>query len=221
LKTSRFATENYLKAAVKALAEPGRDRIRTGELAQLMGVTAGTATAMMDKLEREGYLDYEPRRGCTLTDAGRAYGLRILRRHRLLETFLFRVLGLNWSAMHEEAENLEHSASDKLIDVIDAYLGFPKQDPHGEDIPGKGQQHYEINDIPLASLEEGTRVRITRIDGSGDILSYYQREGLLPDTEVHILKKDQVTGLVFLSVAGQELTLAETALKGLFTKNEK
>lgn len=215
---SRFATENYLKALVKALSEPDRDRIRTGELAQLMGVTSGTATAMMDKLSKDGYLDYEPRRGCTLTDAGRAYGLRIIRRHRLLETFLFRVLGLDWYDIHEEAENLEHSASDKLIEVIDAYLGHPERDPHGDEIPGKDQQCYVLNDISLASLEEGSRVSIARIDGDGGVLSYYQREGLLPGAEIQILHKDTDAGLVVLAVAGRERTMALKALKGVFTK---
>lgn len=189
LMISEYTTENYLKTIVKALAEPGKDRIGTGELARLLGVTPGTATVMVKKLEREGYLEYESHQGCALTEAGRVYGLRILRRHRLLESFLAQTLGLDWSDVHEEAENLEHAVSDHLIDIIDAYLSHPSRDPHGALIPAKAQKEYTLSDIQLSSCLEGAKVRIVRIDRNKSSLAYCQSEGLLPEVELSIIKK--------------------------------
>lgn len=215
---SEYATENYLKTIVKALAEPGRERIGTGELARLLGVTSGTVTVMLKKLEGEGYLEYESHQGCSLTEKGRMYGLRVLRRHRLLETFLVGILDLDWSDVHEEAENLEHAASERLIDAIDAYLGHPPRDPHGDPIPAKAQREYTIWDVPLSALGEGEAVRIVRIDGDKGALSYYRSEGLVPGTELRVLAKREDAGLASLSIGGREATFALSALEGVFVE---
>lgn len=213
---SQYATENYLKAIVKALADPERDRLGTGELARLLGVTAGTATVMVKKLQKEGHLEYESHKGCALTRKGLAYGLRVIRRHRILETFLHDILGLGWEEMHEEAENLEHAASDKLIDRLDAYLGHPERDPHGDPIPKANQASYSLIDKPLSSAAEGSRATILRIDGDMDALNYYRKAGLLPGTAVHIVKRDAAAGLAVVTVDGAEQTLALSALEGIF-----
>jgi DtxR family Mn-dependent transcriptional regulator len=214
-----LATENYLKAIVKALAEPGKERIGTGEIARLVGVTPGTATVMVKKLEREGYVAYESHRGCALTGKGRTYGLRVLRRHRLLETFLARVLDLDWADIHEEAENLEHAVSERLIDAIDAYLGHPVRDPQGDPIPEKAQREYTIRDVPLSTLAEGERVQIVRIDGDKGALAYYRSEGLVPGTELRVVAKREDAGLVTLSLPGREATFALSALEGVFAES--
>lgn len=213
---SEFATENYLKAIVKALAEPGKDRVGTGELARLLGVTSGTATAMIQKLEGLGYLDYESHRGCSLTEAGRSYGLRVLRRHRILEAFLAKVLGIDGDSVHDEAESLEHAASEKLIDAIDAFLGHPERDPNGDPIPSKGQLEYVVDDIPIAELAEGKTARISRIAGEKTQREYYQREGLVPGASVRVLGRDAPAGLIQLSIAGKKAAFALSALAGVF-----
>jgi DtxR family Mn-dependent transcriptional regulator len=213
---SELATENYLKAIVKALAEPGKERVGTGELARLLKVTSGTATVMLKKLERLGFLEYEPHRGCALTESGRAYGLRVLRRHRILETFLVRVLGLDWSAVHDEAENLEHAASEKLIDAIDAFLGQPARDPNGDPIPAKAQREYRLDDIPLIESAAGETVRVSRIAGGQSRWAYYRREGLIPGARLRVIRVEPEAGLMTLSFEGKETAFALSALSGVY-----
>lgn len=215
---SEYATENYLKAIVKALAPSGRERLGTGDLARLLGVTSGTATTMIKKLQRLGYVEYESHRGCRLTETGRAYGLRILRRHRLLETFLAGILGLDWADIHDEAENLEHAASEMLIDAIDAYLGKPHRDPHGDPIPSKNQTEYLLGDVPLPTVEEGRETRISRVAGDKERLAYYRSEGLVPGAAVRVEKKRDASGLAVVVVEGREKPLALAALEGVFVE---
>lgn len=216
-----YARENYLKAIVKALAVPERKRIGTGELAGILGVTSGTVTVMLKKLEREGYLKYEPHQGCALTDEGACYGLRVLRRHRILETFLVDTLDLDWADVHEEAELLEHAASERLIDIIDSYLGYPARDPHGDPIPGKRQQKYTLQDTPLASFGEGATARIVRIDGDKNTFAYYRREGLIPGANVCIVRKEVASGLVTLSIRAMESTFALSVLENVFAETNE
>lgn len=215
---SDFATENYLKTIVKALAESGKTRLGTGELSRLLGVTQGTATVMVKKLEREGYLEYESHQGCTLTEKGRVYGLRILRRHRILETFLVHTLHLDWSEVHEEAEKLEHATSDRLIDIIDSHLLHPSRDPHGDIIPSKAQKEYSVCDSPLSSCVPGDCLRIVRIDGDKSSLDYCQKEGLIPQVKVCILSKNADSGLISLRLEERELQCAISALEGVFVE---
>src|SRR5438067_4637292 len=116
-----------------------------------MGVVPGTVTTMVKALSDSGLVDYEPRAGLRLTRGGEQLALHVLRRHRLVELFLVKILGLDWSEVHEEAEELEHAISDKVLERIDALLGHPRVDPHGDPIPSaKGQ----VADAPLTSLAE-------------------------------------------------------------------
>lgn len=213
---SDLATENYLKAIVKALADPEKERIGTGELARLLEVTPGTATVMVKKLERLGFVEYESHRGCTLTDSGRAYGLRVLRRHRILESFLVKVLDLDWNTGHEEAENLEHAASERLIDEIDRFLGHPERDPNGDPIPLKNQSEYSVDDMSLASCAPGQRVRIRRVSGDEDQRAYYRRQGLVPGALVCVLSRDSVAALMTLELAGKAAPFALALLEGVY-----
>ena len=107
-----------------------------GKLATAMGVVPGTATTMMEALADSGLVAYEPRGGVRLTRGGaRVLALHVLRRHRLVELFLVQVLGMDWSEVHPEAEELEHAISDKVLERIDTLLGHPSVDPHGDPIP--------------------------------------------------------------------------------------
>ncbi len=213
---SEFTTENYLKVLVKDLAKTGRDSLSTGEIARLMGVTPGTATSMAKKLEKDGYLTYQSHQGCQLTEQGRLFGIRIIRRHRLLELFLAKTLNLDWTEVHDEAENLEHAVSEKLIDCIDAYLEHPDRDPHGDLIPAKFQSQLRTDDCAFSILAEGQRACISRVEGGKTILSYYKDEGLVPGTRLTLLRRSELSGLVTLDLAGRKLTLAMSAMLGIF-----
>src|SRR4051794_22893709 len=127
--------ENYVKAIYQLSAEGGGEIAATGKLAETLGVSPSTVTSMLKTLSESGLAKYTPYEGARLTGAGRSLALRVLRRHRLIELFLVQTLKFAWDEVHAEAENMEHAVSDLLIDRIDAFLGRPESDPHGDPIP--------------------------------------------------------------------------------------
>src|SRR5580765_6417701 len=127
--------ENYLKQLYLSQQEEPERLVAMGKLAGAMGVVPGTATTMVKALADSGLVSYEPRGGVRLTRAGEQLALHVLRRHRLIELFLVKFLDLDWSEVHAEAEELEHAVSDKVLEKIDALLGHPVVDPHGDPIP--------------------------------------------------------------------------------------
>src|SRR5438874_5345413 len=136
--------ENYLKQIYLEQQAAPELLVPMGKLAMLMGVVPGTATSMVKALADSGLVAYEPREGARLTRGGEQLALHVLRRHRLVELFLVKVLGLDWSEVHPEAEELEHAISEKVLAKIDKLLGHPSVDPHGDPIPtAKGKVSEE------------------------------------------------------------------------------
>src|SRR5919201_1884645 len=157
--------ENYLKAIYQGQLQLASDArlVPMGQVASALGVTPGTATTMVKALADSGLADYEPYSGVRLTAAGEKLAGLVLRRHRLVELFLVEVLGMSWAEVHDEAEQLEHVVSERLIERIDEMLGRPTHDPHGDPIPNPdgaiAARHFEnLLTCPLA-----TRLRVTRI----------------------------------------------------------
>ena len=130
-----LTVENYVKTiALIAARDPTRSAVGTGELAQALNVSPGTVTGMLKTLSETNLATYTPYEGARLTDSGQQLAMKVIRRHRLLERFLAETLTMSWDEVHEEAEHMEHAASERLIDRIDAYLGYPAVDPHGDPI---------------------------------------------------------------------------------------
>ena len=158
-----ITVENYLKQLYLEQQNAPDDLVPMGKLATAMGVVPGTATSMVKALADSGLVSYEPRFGAKLTKGGEQLALHVLRRHRLVECFLVKTLGLDWSEVHVEAEELEHAISEKVLEKIDKLLGHPSVDPHGDPIPSaKGKVAAE----PLAALPDvkaGSKVRIARV----------------------------------------------------------
>src|SRR5947199_4018043 len=157
--------ENYLKAIYQGQSSLTHDQrlVPMGQVASALGVTPGTATTMVKALAEAGLVEYEPYSGVRLTAAGEKLAGRVLRRHRLVEAFLVQVMGMSWAEVHEEAEQLEHVVSERLIDRIDAMLGRPTHDPHGDPIPnaeGAITLRYLDN---LLNCPMRTPLRITRL----------------------------------------------------------
>src|SRR3954468_21877629 len=186
--------ENYVKqlylAQQSAPAGPG-ELVSMGRLASAMRVVPGTVTTMVKALADSGLVTYEPRGGVRLTRGGEQLALHVLRRHRLVELFLVKVLGLDWSEVHEEADELEHAISDKVLEKIDAYLGRPSADPHGDPIPtAKGK----LADAPTKSLavcDLNRTVTIARIvDQEPAFLQFVNRCGLMPGVSVKVESRD-------------------------------
>src|SRR6187200_1807422 len=155
--------ENYLKTISLQQDATSEALLPTGQLAQTLGVTPGTATTMVKALADAGLVQYEPYSGVRLTEAGRKLAALVLRRHRLIELFLVRVLGLRWDEVHEEAEKLEHVVSDRLIERIDEMLGRPQADPHGDPIPSRDGELVRRELDSLLTCPLNTSVTVMRV----------------------------------------------------------
>jgi DtxR family Mn-dependent transcriptional regulator len=172
------AVEDYLKAIYRLESEAG-EPVTTNALCGWLGVTAPSASGMLKKLDDLRLVVYVPYRGVHLSEAGRRMALGVIRRHRLLETFLAETLGLSWDKVHNEAEALEHALSPELCEVIAARLGDPRTDPHGDPIPTRDGQMVEAPSENLGSLGPGQRGRVTRVsDRDPGILRFLSERGI-------------------------------------------
>src|SRR5256712_12762293 len=157
--------ETYLKAIYQGQSTLVRDErlVPMGQVAAALGVTPGTATTMVKALAESGLAEYEPYSGVRLTAAGEKLAGLVLRRHRLVELFLVKVMGMSWAEVHDEAEQLEHVVSERLIERIDEMLGRPTHDPHGDPIPTPEGSLTSRQLDNLLTCPVGTRLKVTRI----------------------------------------------------------
>jgi DtxR family Mn-dependent transcriptional regulator len=207
--------ENYLKQIYLVQQEPAAAQgglVPMGRLAAAMSVTPGTATTMIKALSEANLVTYEPRSGVRLTKAGEQLALHVLRRHRLVELFLVKVLGLDWSEVHEEAEHLEHAISEKVLERMDALLGYPSSDPHGDPIPTSKGKVASPKLTSLAECEVGAAVRIARIsDQEPAFLQFLHRSGLTPGVAVSVASRDEQGDSVGVRVGGKTVSLGTGA----------
>lgn len=183
--------ENYLKQVCLEQNRRGADElVPMGRLAEAVGVTPGTATTMVKSLAEAELLRYEPRAGVELTPAGQRLAHRVLRRHRLVEQFLVEVLKMDWSEVHAEAEELEHTISDKVLERIDALLGHPATDPHGSPIPRSDQPLVPDHLPSLDAAPLDTPLTIARIvDHDPEFLRFAETHGLVPGAAVTVTQR--------------------------------
>lgn len=193
------SVEDYLKA-VFALTRR-EEAASTSALAESLGVQPSSVTGMIKRLAGEGLLEHVPYRGVNLTERGHREALRILRRHRVLETYLTERLGFSWDDVHDEAERLEHAASDRLVEAMADALGDPSHDPHGAPIPTAAGE-IEAMDFPtLAQCLPGDRVTVRAVpDEDGDELRAMEARGLRPGVRVVVQGWDHVDGPVTIRV---------------------
>ena len=191
--------EDYLKSLLR-LGDAGSVTVTVGAVAEDLGVTPGTVSSMMRHLGDQGLVDYVPRKSVALRPAGKAAALRVVRRHRLIETFLVRVMKLDWSEVHGEAEVLEHVVSDRLLGRIDEMLGFPSHDPHGDPIPDESGNVTAEELRPISETPEG-RFRIVRVeDSEPGFLDWLREHGMLPGCECSLTARDPVAGVTEIRV---------------------
>lgn len=183
------AVEDYLKAIYKLGGDS--EAVATSALAEELARTAASVTNMVKGLADRGLLEHTPYYGARLTETGRSAALRIIRRHRILETYLIERLGFGWDTVHEEAERLEHAASDVLIESMAAALGNPKVDPHGAPIPSQGGHIVRRPLESLSDLPPGTDAVIREVpDEDPDWLRLLSSKGLLIGTRVAVVRTD-------------------------------
>lgn len=207
------AIENYLKQIDELSARGSGRRVLVGEVAQAVGVTPGTVTAMLRRLAEAGLATYERYGGVTLTTRGRTEARRVLRRHRIIELFLVDVLGLDWSEVHDEAERLEHALSDKVLDRLDALLRRPTVDPHGDPIPANDGSMIDRRLMALADAVPGHRVRVARVmDQSAPFLRFIAESALRPSSILEVLSIDRAgETMTFRTVGRESRTISRAA----------
>lgn len=185
-----FTEENYLKA-IYHLSEGGERAVLTNELAEAMQTKAASVTDMVKRLSAKSLIVYEKYYGVKITPQGRQQALQIVRKHRLWETFLVEKLGFTWDEVHAVAEQLEHIQSPQLINKLDAFLGFPKTDPHGDPIPDQSGKFKSLAVVGLDQVEPGRRVTITTVkDTDPDLLKFLDKIGAKPGKTIQVLKRE-------------------------------
>src|SRR2546425_1755720 len=191
------AVEDYAKA-IYALSHDGRDAVTTTALAERLGVTPASASAMVKRLDEMGLARHAPYHGVELTDRGLQLALEIIRHHRLLELYLAESLGVPWDRVHDEAEVLEHVLSEELEELIAVKLGDPERDPHGDPIPTRELEIEEDHTLSFDSLEPGGRGTFVRIsDSDPQMLRYLADRGITPGTAFEIVEKQPFGGPLF------------------------
>ena len=212
--------ENYLKQILLEQQQSEGSPVPMGKVASALGVVPGTTTTMAKSLAESGLVDYAPRVGVRLTEEGEKLALHVLRRHRLIELFLVEVLGLGWSEIHKEAEKLEHVVSEPVLERIDALLGFPTVDPHGDPIPsakGKMESRSQEN---LSSSPVGKHLRIARItDQAPEFLRFIENNGLQPGAELTVLEQNPAADTITLNLSNEtRLTIGASAAKKILVE---
>ncbi|MEP6731580.1 MAG: metal-dependent transcriptional regulator [bacterium] len=191
--------EDYLKAIydLERVGEPAT----TNDIAVRLAISPASVSGMVKRLADQGLITHEPYRGVRLTSGGRHAALRTLRRHRILECYLTEVLGYPWDRVHEEAERLEHAASEELIERMAGALGDPVQDPHGAPIPTRDGRVEESTLRSIAEMGQGDRLRVRRVqDEDADRLRYLAELGIRPGAQVRVLDKAPFDGPITLWV---------------------
>ena len=195
------ATEDYLKT-IYQLTTRG-EVVTTGQLARELGVSSPSVSAMVKRLEDGELVDRPDPRSLRLTVTGEQAALRVVRRHRLLETFLFRAAGVPWDEVHAEAELLEHALSERLEERIDAALGHPSHDPHGDPIPPRTGSHDERWGTPLGAAPPGSRFCVQRVsDRDSAALRHLGKLGIVPGAEIDVADQEPFGGPRWVVVDG-------------------
>ncbi len=208
--------QNYLKAVYGAGEWTGQG-VTTSALAARLGVAASTVSETVRKLAAAGLLDHERYGLVTLTEKGRTAALSVVRRHRIVETYLVERLGYSWDEVHEEAEVLEHAMSDRLLARMDAALGHPSRDPHGDPIPSPDGTVPQPPAVPLGDLPEGGRGHVARIsDADPEVLRYLSELGIGLDAELAVTAVREFAGTTAVDLAGEAVELGVGAVAAIW-----
>ena len=203
--TATDSMQEYLAEAYRiACYQPETPFVSTSALAEELGVSAPAVTRMVHRLKQAGYLQHEPYRGIRLTKSGEREALANIRRHRLVECFLVRVMGFGWHEVHDDADDMGNVLSRTLVDKFDAMSGYPKRCPHGEPIPGADGSMPRVVDYPLSEVDAGRDYLISRVHTHDSRrLRYFSELRLQPGSRFHLVMRAPFRGPLQLEVDGQ------------------
>jgi DtxR family Mn-dependent transcriptional regulator len=206
--------ENYLKALLQLGAESA---VSVTVLARHLRISAPSVTNMLARLAEEKLVVLGPRGAARLSAAGEQAALQVLRRHRLLETFLVNVLDLDWSEVHDDAEELEHHVSERVLDALDRFMGHPTEDPHGHPIPDRQGRLARRALAPLAALPAGSAAEVREVRGGDDRarMARWKQSGLVPGARVRMVQANADDGVFTLEIAGRRMVSGREGLDGI------
>ena len=208
--------ENYLKA-IYHLSLISKKGISTNSIAEKLETKPSSVTDMVKKLAEKKVLIYKKYQGVKLTNLGTEVAANIIRKHRLWEAFLVEKLNFSWDEVHEIAEQLEHIESKKLIDELDAFLGFPKYDPHGDPIPDKNGNLPKIDKCLLATMrvnEFGICIGVK--DSSSEFLQFLDKKKIALGKKITVLEKEPFDGSILISIDDEEISVSNKIANNLF-----
>ena len=210
--------ENYIKA-IYHLSNAGRHTVSTNAIAQQMETKPSSVTDMIKRLSDKGYIHYKKYRGVYLSESGLNTALSVIRKHRLWEVFLAEKLGFTWDEVHEVAEQLEHIKSEKLIDTLDEFLGFPKFDPHGDPIPGKDGELAQRDHQLLSSMQadqEGICVGVK--DSSPSFLKFLDKNNIALGDQIKILDVEEFDNSYQILIHKKPMHVSKRIATNLYIK---
>ena len=214
------SAQDYAKAVYALEAHEGAS-VSTNDLAERLGVTPGSVSAMVRKLSEVGLVEHEPYHGVRLTAQGRRVALEVLRHHRLIELFLSEELGMSWDRVHAEAEVLEHALSEELEELIDEKLGNPTVDPHGEPIPSRELKLAETTAPALAELEPGETATFVRISAAKpEMLRFLGERGIVPGSKLELVERQPFDGPLFVRVGKKVHVLGATLARAMHVERK-
>ncbi len=202
------AVEDYAKSIFALQRRGDGGAVATTALAERLGVSPASVTAMLKRMDEAGLVVHEPYRGVTLTAEGERMALEVMRHHRLIEAYLAEALGMPWDRVHDEAEVLEHYISEELEERIAAALGDPSHDPHGDPIPGRDLSLEDASTTPLDELEDGHAATFARVsDSDPSMLRFLSERGIRPGVRLEIVERKPFGGPLIVRAGGREHSL--------------
>jgi DtxR family Mn-dependent transcriptional regulator len=213
-----YTEENYLKAIYK-LAEIEQGSVSTNAIAKMMSTSAASVTDMIKRLSEKGYLKYRKYYGSELTNIGKKTATQLVRKHRLWETFLVDKLKFSWEEIHDIAEELEHIKSDKLIQRLDDFLGFPKFDPHGDPIPNPEGKFTLRSQIVLSEMKVGEQGQVIGVKTHDTpFLQHLNNIGIRINTPLRIVSKQEYDNSTTVKINETNILLSEKVATQLLLK---
>lgn len=213
-----LAEENYLKA-ILSISLNSDGKVSTNTIASEIGTSAASVSDMLKKLQEKNLVKYKKYKGASLTKKGNSFATSVIRKHRLWETFLVNNLNFDWGEVHDLAEQLEHIKSEELVDRLDAFLDYPKLDPHGEPIPNKDGKIPTINTKPLNALSEETKGKVMGVTlDEKPFLDYLTKLNISIGTEVKILEKISFDKSISIKIGNTKQHISNDVAKHLLIK---
>jgi DtxR family Mn-dependent transcriptional regulator len=211
-----FTEENYLKT-IYHLSEDGSQAVLTNAIADVTKTKAASVTDMIKKLSAKNFISYEKYYGVKVTKQGKTEALQIIRKHRLWETFLVEKLQFEWDEVHDIAEQLEHIQSPLLIQKLDAFLGFPTTDPHGEPIPDENGKINQTAKTELHAMQPGYKGVILAVrDADSTLLKYLNKIGATPGKKVKIIAREPFDESLEIEIATKRISISKTVAENIF-----